>query len=455
MANEYANTIEGLEVTITNLRAQITEYTTNLAAEREQREQTETALDTANEEIESLNDRIHNNGLQANELRSKLFQLQQEKEKAIAQLEEDAQEREDDLTEQLTTQTGLRDTAEKTVAKLGTQIEQLEADLETANIDLINMEEARQLLEKDREQQVVNLNQQLTDLKVKYTALETSTTSTITSLQANITDLNNQVHRQQAEIKRLTEESVAKDVLYVQDTTVLGGEIVELKEELAEERAENKAKGKEIASLSQRVEEEATELLNLTNLQAQESTSLKSAISTHESTIRTLQATAAQRAEEYEEMLMERTREIEELQMLGTARVETITMMQSQIADLKERFAKQEEDTRLTVDALNLAHRRLMEENETLAAALKKRNADTLKAVQEMKTANVVVKSRHTDLGKVQNGKIVKTTEKVKVGKKGRKVAARSWRDSGMFDESSPSKVDGEDEEIADDFLAA
>jgi len=455
MANEYANTIEDMQVTINNLEAQVKEFSTNLAAEREQREQTEAALDKANEDIDSLNDRIHDMGIVANELRSKLFQLQQEKEATITQLQEEAQEREDDLNEQLTTEIQLRETAEKTVAKSDKQIEQLQAELETTKIDLNNMEEARQLLEKDREQQVANLNQQLNDLKTKYTALETSTNSTITSLQANITDLNNQVHRQQAEIKRLTEEAAVQELRYEQDTTELKEEIVELKEDLAEERATNEKSRGEIASLSKRVEEEANELLTVSGLHNQEVNSLKTAITTHEATIKTIQTNAAQRAEEYEKLLMERTQEIEELQMLGTARVETITIMQSQLEDLKERFAKQEEDTRLTVDALNLAHRRLMDENETLSAALKKRNADTLKAVQEMKTANVVVKTRNTDLSKVQNGKVVKTTEKVKVGKKGRKVATRSWRDSGIFDQSSPNKVDGEDDEIPEDFLAA
>ncbi|KAF2823193.1 hypothetical protein CC86DRAFT_328285 [Ophiobolus disseminans] len=453
MANEYANQIDDLQVTITDLESQLREFTTNLAAEREQREQTEAALDKANEDIEGLNQRVHDMGIQANTLRSKMYEHQEINKATIAQLEEESQERVDNLNDQLATETELRETAEKTVAKSNKQIAQLQADLETVTINLINMTEARQQLEKDREEQVVNLNQQLTDLEAKYRALETSTNSTITSLQANITDLNNQVHLQQAEIKRLAEESAAKDLLYDQDTTDLKVEIVELKEDLAGERAANEENRKEIASLSQRVDQEAIELLNMTGSHSAEVSSLTTVISTHEATIKTIQDHAAQRAEEYEEMLAERTREIEEMEMIGTARVETITMMQSQIEDLKERFAKQEEDTRLTVDALNLAHRRLMDENETLSAALKQRNAKTLKAVQEMKTAHVVVKSRNVDLSKVQTGKITKTTEKVKVGKKGRKVATRSWRDSGMFDQSSPG--DQEDQEIPEDFLAA
>ncbi|KAF2034327.1 hypothetical protein EK21DRAFT_97439 [Setomelanomma holmii] len=377
-AYQYSVKIENLDETIIDLKAQLEEALTNLATERNE----------ANEKIEDLNGRIHDAGIQANELRSKLFQLQQEKENEIAQLEEESQAREDDLNDRLDTESQLRDTAEKT----------LEATLATLNIDLTNMTEARQQLEEDREDQA------------KYLALETSTNSTITSLQANITDLNNQVQRQQAEIERLTEEVAEKD----------RAEISELQDELAEERTEGKRNRKEIESLSKRVESEANELLNMMNSHSEEVDSLKTVISTHE------------RSEEYEEELLERTREIEEMQMMGTARVETITVLQSQIEDLKIRFAKQEEDTRL------------VEQNEALSEALKLRNLERLKAVQEMKSANVVIKTQNVDLGKI------------KVAKKGskKKISARSWRDSGMFEDGSPSKVDGEDD-VAEDFLAA
>jgi chromosome segregation ATPase len=450
IAYEFSNKIENLDETIIDLRAQIEGLKQNLATERAQRERTEADLDEANDKIEGLNQQVHDQGLHANELRSKLFQLQQEKDHAIAQLNEDAQEREDELNDQLTTEAQAREVAEKTVDKLNKQIEQLQADLATSDIDLTNMTEARQQLENDREQQMLVLNQQLADLLAKYTALETSTQSTINALQANIIDLNNQVQRQQSEIKRLAQEIVDRDARYEQDTTVLKEEVIELKDALADQRKENAKYKKENTSLSERVTHEAHELLNMMNSHSEESNALKDTIRTLEATIKNHQANAAQYATEYEESVNEFTRQIEELQLLGNAHVETITILTSQIEDLKARFAKQEEDTRVTIDALNLSHRRLLEENEALAAALKSRNAATLKSVQDMKTAKIVVKTTGaSDLHKVQTGKVVKTTEKVKVGKKGRKaVKSRSWRDSGMFDEEDDTK--GGSQEVDD-----
>jgi len=455
---ENLNKIENLEETITDLKAQIKDFQDNLASERTQREQTEAALDEAKEKIEDLNEQIHNGGIQANELRSKLFALQQEKEQTTKELQEEAQEREDNLNTELDTEREARAVAEKTVLKLNKQIEQLQGDLATADIDLTNMTQARQLLEQDREQQVAALNQQLADLTAKYTALETSTKSTIDALQANIIDLNNQVQRQQAEIKRLTLEIADKDELYEQDTTLLKEEVKELKEDLDKEREDHAKSKVEIDSLSRRVEHEAHEVLSMLNSHNAESTALKTTISTLEATIKNHQSNAEQYAAEYEQTVAEYTQQIEELQLLGTARAETITILTSQIEDLKARFVKQEEDTRVTIDALNLAHRRLLEENEQLAEALKSRNAANLKHVQAMKAANVVIKTQNTNLHRVQTGKVVKTTEKVKVGKKGSKkrVATRSWRDSGMFDGADEETKAGS-QELADDeeFLAA
>lgn len=462
IAAENMTQVEDLSRTIAELRSQIAEFQKNLAAERTQREQTETELDEKIQNIEDLNQQIHTQGIQANELRSKLFQLQQEKEQTIKQLQEDAQEREDDLQDQLEKEKLARGVVEKTVTKLDKLIEQLQADLETTKIDLKDMTDARQLLEQDRERQVAALNQQLISLQAKYTALEGSSQSTIDALQADIIDLNNTVQRQQAEIKDLKQELAYQKTLYEEDTTMLKDQVAELEDDLAKERAENDKASREINSLSDRITRQGEDMLEANAAHIEESTTLRATIRTLEAAIQNHKDYAADYAAEYEETVSEYERKIEEQEAFGSAATEAVTILTSQLEDLKAKFAKQEEDTRVTVDALNMSHRRLLEENESLAARLKERNAATLKAVQDMKAANVVVKTQNTDLSKVRTGKVVKTTEKVKVGKKkGRKAAvekSKSWRDSGMFEE-----VEDEDakagasqrQEVDEDFLAA
>jgi myosin protein heavy chain len=441
---QHANTIENLNEAIVELKEQLANTRENLGSERAQREKTEADLDEANEKIEDLTARLHDTGLQANELRSKLFQLQQEKENALADLQEDADERELDLNNQLNAETQLRQAKESTIIQLEQQILGLEGDIATLENNLSDMTEARDQLEQDRDIQVANLAAQLTDLQNKYVALENSTNSTITSLQANITDLNNQIQRQQAEINDLFDQVTEKERIYLEDTTLLKGKIDSLEEDLTVQRAENEGYRKENLSLSRRVESEANELLNIVDAHANEVNALNAVIKTQEATIKSLQDTSAKRTTEYEEMIEERTTELTEMRLLGDARLETIVLLEAQIEEMKERFRLAEEDTRATIDALTISQRQLQEQNERLADDLKRRNQDALQAIQEMKLKRVEVKTQGAgDLHRVVSGKVFKTSEKVKIGKKGKKkVSKRQW-DSGF----------GVDENVEDEEL--
>jgi chromosome segregation ATPase len=440
---QHANTIENLNDTITDLRDQLAETRDNLNSERAQREKTEADLDEANDKIEDLNARLHDTGLQANELRLKLFQLQQEKENALSELQEEAEERELDLTNQLTAESQLRQTKESTIVLLEQQIVGLESDIATLESNLSDMTEARDQLEQDRDVQVANLATQLNDLKNKYSALENSTTSTITSLQANITDLNNQIQRQQAEINDLFDQVTEKERIYLEDTTALKGKIDSLEDELALQKGENEGYRKENLSLSRRVEAEANELLNIVGAHATEVDSLNTVIKTQEATIRSLQDSSAKRSTEYEEMIEERTTELTEMRLLGDARLETIVLLEAQIEEMKERFRLAEEDTRATIDALTISQRQLQEQNERLADDLKRRNQDALQAIQEMKLKRIEVKTQGADLHRVVNGKVSKVSEKVKIGKKGKKKSTKRQWDSGF----------GVDENVEDEEL--
>lgn len=452
LAYQHANTIENLNEQIFELQEQVTELRSNLATERAQRGKTEADLNEANEKIEDLTTHLHDAGLQANELRSKLFQLQQEKEETIAILQEEAREREADLTEQLNHETDARAEAEDTITKRDLEIEDLQAALRAVEAKLANVTQALIAAEQDRDTHIDNLTNQLAEVQNKYSALENSTNSTITSLQANITDLNNQVVRQQAEIKRLNEQLVESDRAHLDETTIFEKKILDLEENLAASQADNASYRKENASLSQRVESEASELLNIVSTHNDEVISLRTVIATQAATIENLKNASEQRAQEHEELVEEHTREITELQLLGDSRMDTIVLLEQQIEKLKEQFRLAEEDTRVTIDALTMSQRALQEQNEKLAEKLKERNAAALQAIQEMKAKRVEVRSQTIDLNRVVAGKIAKTSDKVKIGKKGagrKKSSKRQW-DSGFgVDENV------EDEEIGESSVAA
>jgi chromosome segregation ATPase len=435
LAYDRLNEIENLKEQIADLEAQIEEFRTNLDAERTQRVQTEATLDDANEKIDELTDQVHTAGLQANELRSKLFEVQQAKEMAIAQLKDEAQDREEELQDELNAETQRRQIAEQDVATLDAQCTQLQNTLTITENDLEDMARQRDALEADRNEKVALGNRQRDDLAKKLAALENTSASTITTLQANITDLTNDLAAQRVAYQELEDAASMANQQYSDTLADRDATIQTLSTDLTIARDANKVLEEENKSLARRVENEAHELLNIMGAHAEEANNLRTAIATQDAHIATLQQNATNAAAEYTAELNEKAQEIEELRIMGDNRAEIIVALQNQIEDLKERFRIAENDTRTTMDALTESRRKLQEENEQLAAALIKRNADALKAVQEMKVKGVEVKTNGAgDLHKVFSGKITKVAEKIKIGKKkgpGIRKSKRQW-DSGF-----------------------
>ncbi|PSN70017.1 hypothetical protein BS50DRAFT_571327 [Corynespora cassiicola Philippines] len=455
LAYEHANTIENLKENIDSLQGQIEEYRNNLAAEREQRELTETELNAANDEIAELNDRLHDAGIQANELRSKLFAVQQEKEETIAQLREEKEAQEEELEGLLADETEQREQAEQNIANLEQRCTQLFEDLNVADAKVDELTRSLHKVEKARDESVASLKTQLGELHNQYMALENNSRSEITTLSANIADLNNEVMNYKAEVERLRQLADDNEQAFEEEKAAMSARIEDLESDLSASQQDNEAKAERIKRLERRVEEEATELLNVMGAHTKEIDTLQSIIANQDASIRDLEATAKLRAAEHNQAITAKEAEIEDLRITADLRVEDIVALEAQIEEMKEHFRSQEEDTRATIDTLMESQRRLQEQNEQLAGALKKRNADALKAVQDMKYKGVEIKGNSVDLRRVVHGKVGKISEKIRIGKKkggSKKVSKRQW-DSGI---GVDDNFEAEDDELAlDEGVAA
>ncbi|KAL5384050.1 hypothetical protein DPSP01_005526 [Paraphaeosphaeria sporulosa] len=440
------NQVENLEEKLEQLTVELSETRANLEAERTQREQTEADIDQANAEIVDLKARLHAEGQESQGLRSKLFQVQMEREEAVKNLEEDAREREDALNNSLAFETSARQEVEQSLAERDLQITQLLADIASRDAEITRLTQELADTEQTRDELVADLDIQLNDLKQKFAALQNTSDSTIAALQANITDLTNEINALQAENERIA--AVAADTER------------NLREELAQKEQELAQRNLEFAELQSNyaqleddhrysIDSFSTEQLHFNRLQEKwirGQATMQEKIQTLEARVRDLEAAAAQQVLDHEAIIHEKEREVQDLHVLADTRVETIFEKEQQIEALKETFAAQELDSRQTIDALLETQRLAQLQNEELAAALKKRNADTLDAVRDMQVKGVVIKKKDTSLNKVTNGKVTKISERVKVGKKTRagKVAKeRKWRDSGFGADS-----DIENEEV-------
>lgn len=436
---QHRNTIENLNETVDELGRQISTFRDNLSSEQTQRERTEEGLEEANEKIEALNTQVHDQGVQANELRSKLWQTQQEKDQIIADLKDEARARDQEHEGLLGTETQRRRDAEEEIATLDAKLAGLEQDIVDMENALADMTRAREVLETERDEQVAKLNRQIKDLEAKYTALEARTASTIDGLESTITDLTNEINHLRSNVRELEDAATAAAQRHVDEIEDRDATIDNLEQRLITAQNENADLAKENKSLAKRVENEAGELLNIMSSHAEEANSLREVIKTQEAHIADLTTTAEQHATEHAEAIETLSQELEERRMVGEARAEHIVELEAQLEDIKERFRIQAEDSQATIDALLETNRQAIAKQEELAAATRKRTEDALKAVAEMKVKGLEVKTKNVDLKKVTNGKVTKVNERVKITKKkagasrkSTRVRETAYRDSGI-----------------------
>ncbi|KAF2110510.1 hypothetical protein BDV96DRAFT_553484 [Lophiotrema nucula] len=431
----HENTIENLEEAIRDLRTELDTVRKNLEAEKAQREQTERDLDDRNQQVEDLTTRIHDAGIQANELRSKLFQVQQEKDAEIAKLKQDATDLEEDLQGQFNTENRLRQGAEDQVTKLEGDVESLQQKLTNTEGDLSAMIKDRDALEAEAEAEKVRLNKVIEDISSKMTALKANAKAVQDSLNATIQDLNNTLAQRDARIQQLEQDAIETAQEHAAEIAERDDSVRDLEGSLNETRKEAAELKEENQSLANRVENEANELLNIMGAHAEESNALHHTIRTQEATIKHLQGVAQQRAEEHATALNDLGEQIKELQVMADTRADLIATLATQKEELIAAFKAQEEDNQKTLDALNTAHRELLARNEELAEASKHRGVEAINRLAAMKTEGLEVKTTGVNLHKVATGKVMKTSEKVKIskktGRKGSKTTRRQW-DSGI-----------------------
>jgi myosin protein heavy chain len=456
------NQIENLEEKLEQLQTELADTNKNLDAEREQREKTEALLDEANNQIEDLQERIRTTGMEAQGLRSKLFEAQMEREEIVKKLETAAHDREVELQNALDTETAGREVAEQTVADLEERIAGLEEDIASRVEDIARLNQELADTEKDRDEHIATLNTQIADLQQQYAALENTSNSTITSLQANITDLNNEVNELRIDIDRITNDAAEREADLKEELARKEQELADREQELADKEQEIAEKNRQYAELQNKytelddehcsaIERFSNEQFSFNKLQEKfirGQKTMEDKIKAMDAQIRDLQAQLAQLIRDHEAAILEKEDEIRDLQITTDHRTEIIAELNGTIEALKDSHAQIEEDTRNTIENLNAAHRVLLQQNEDMTAELLKRNSDAVQAAYAVKAKGLVVKAKNTDLKKVANGKITKTSERVKVGKKGRKplIKERKWRDSGFGADSDIENEEVEEE---------
>ena len=237
----------------------------DLESERQQRKSVEGALDGANENITRLDQEVKNSGIQANELRQKIFELQVSKDKAIKELNEETAQIQDKLQQDLTNEMTQRKEAEQHIDDLSDEL----GHLRTRLIDT-ECEMATAVKEKDTiiQAQASELNTLRTNLDATSTRL-TSTADELDTLKQlhhkDVTVLRTDVYNAYRDIELLTCDLENLDGKCASQTRDLdkAGEVIEgLERDLKTEKTLVQKLQGDKTSLEQRVQEEAEAMLH-------------------------------------------------------------------------------------------------------------------------------------------------------------------------------------------------
>lgn len=193
--------VEVLEDELERHAADLEELRRLNATEREQRENAEAELDTRGEEVERLEKVVEEKGLEANQLRQKIFEIQQKSKAQVEKLEKDAEEREERFQRDFAEEVERREVAEEEAADRKERIGELEAEMERLNSELLEVISERDAevarltgeLESSRAEvdrlgrELEALSIEIQDVTFERDRLRTELETTITTLQQTIT----------------------------------------------------------------------------------------------------------------------------------------------------------------------------------------------------------------------------------------------------------------------------
>ncbi|KAK5130692.1 hypothetical protein LTR16_001352 [Cryomyces antarcticus] len=413
--SELEERVEAAEADLADLNANLEQLKKNLESERRQREAAETELEASNAEVDTLNEKLHAAGLQANELRQKLFGLQMDKEKVIREMEEAAAERDEQYQNDIAAEIARREEALNLAASRNVTIGQLEEELTISEMTMRTLLAERDTVISAQEETIAErqsvIDQLTTTLEATNLAsaeYKLKTEAQIALLQTAISDLNETVASRTVMIQTL--ELAAADAAELHRGAIedRNAEIADLNHALFSERQRVSSLEASVASLEQRISNEAENYLNLSEARDNDVAVLQALIAQKEAEIDRLATSAINVDAAYLAERKEKDSQIETLTLVADTRLTTLTALTTQLADLKDRYRT------LTLSSQQAIHDMQVQLGEAAARADalgEEFVAQSTRALEEVQKMDAVVEMQ---------GKKVRVRETVTVKKVGR-----------------------------------
>ncbi|KAI9689036.1 MAG: hypothetical protein M1822_000773 [Bathelium mastoideum] len=249
-------------------KAQLSTLKQNLDTERRQREMGETALDGANDDIQRLEQEVQNGGVEANQLRLKIFELQTSKDEAIKELNNEATQMEQGLRHNLTNETAHRKKLDQRVAILEDEINQLKDALETKEHDMAEALHEKDTIIEAQNTEITHMRDRLSttagrldDTTAELDELKLKTRKQISGLRAEIHNASQDYGALTIERDLFRNAANEAKSRHTQEVQARDEQIAQLTKDRDAQDAARAALEADKASLERRVEAEAEAML--------------------------------------------------------------------------------------------------------------------------------------------------------------------------------------------------
>ncbi|KAK4555017.1 hypothetical protein LTR86_007783 [Recurvomyces mirabilis] len=440
--------VEDLEARVGRLEEELEILTSQLdelrkvnETERTQREAAEQDLDDRNAEVDELTKKLASQGAEANELRMKMFVLQQEHTEKVKVLEETLADREEqyqtDIADEVARREAADDLAQQraaTILALELRIEEIELQMRT---DLAERDERIVLLESDlavRDNEIEDLKMDLTSAENSHDIEKTRLEDRLEELEGSVVALQETINLHEATIVQLQQDSITTIDLHNSEIEDRNAEIADLHASLEQVKNERADLETQAAGLERRVEQEAEAMLDLQNAKEDEIDDYKVQLKDKQALILVVEQKAKDADEAWQEILRAREEEIEILKSEAVAGEEVTEELTTDFEAFRLRFrevvARQNATIGKLQDAIDAAKIVADEDGEALKreAGLALEEVEGFDFVGKLKVTrrSVVRQTQASSSSQVVPGggssQVSPQKKSGKGGKKGRKV---------------------------------
>lgn len=430
--------ISDLESRVQNLEQELETHAADLEelrnvniAERKQREDAEAELDKRDEDIESLNEKLEARGLEANQLRQKLFEIQQGAKVQVEKLETDAAARDEQYQKDIAAEVARREAEEDLAARQQEVIVLHEQRIATLEIGMTDA-----LAQRDGEIEALKL--EVIDYRNEITRLEAARDNANAAADTNayereqlqeqldttIENLQSTIAMHVNTIAAMEKEAVDIASLHTSEIEDFQQRVAELNDHQEQSRIQIQQLETDVAGLEKRIEHEARETLTIQAQKDADIKELEQAIIDRDEKMLFVIEEAKDSEGNWRAQVAERDEEIEVLRASGQTQEKAVLTLETSLQSMKLKFS----------EYVRRSQERFVELQNALAAA--KALADTRGSEHDRDSARVLEDIESMEVvSKVAVATTSVSTQEPKfVVKKSRGNKKKRVQDSGYYE---------------------